>query len=205
MGQILHGSAATTHAIGIAARTGPKERRSSVLGKEEEALVVTFRRHTLLPLDDCLYALQPTIPHLTRSSLHRCFLRHEISRLPEVEGPKPKAAFKATAADGFHRFHFGGHWDPDGTAMAKAIRAAAGRPDLPVRRFPWRMVRLLAPVVPIFREIAEMDYLWRVPLRMRNDRLVAAIGDEPHTPLVEAVRTTLAGIGATSEENRCAA
>ena len=29
-------------------------------------MVVAFRRHTLLPLDDCLYALQPTIPHLTR-------------------------------------------------------------------------------------------------------------------------------------------
>jgi hypothetical protein len=40
----------------------------------------------LLPLDDCLYALQPTIAHLTRSSLHRCLQRHEISRLPQVEG-----------------------------------------------------------------------------------------------------------------------
>lgn len=50
---------------------GPKEPRSSVLTKEEEALAVAFRRHTLLPLDDCLYALQATIPHLTRSSLHR--------------------------------------------------------------------------------------------------------------------------------------
>ena len=47
-------------------------------------------RHTLLPLDDCLYArLQATIPHLTRSSLHRCLQRHGISRLPEVEGAKP--------------------------------------------------------------------------------------------------------------------
>jgi hypothetical protein len=42
-----------------------------VLSIEEEAIIVAFRRHTLLPLDDCLYALQPTIPHLTRSSLHR--------------------------------------------------------------------------------------------------------------------------------------
>ena len=49
-------------------RTGPKEPRSTVLTVEEEAVVVAFRRHTLLPLDDCLYALQPTIPHLTRSS-----------------------------------------------------------------------------------------------------------------------------------------
>ena len=66
--------------------TGPKEPRSTVLSVEEEAVVVAFRRHTLLPLDDCLYALQPTIPHLTRSSLHRCLQRHGISRLPEVEG-----------------------------------------------------------------------------------------------------------------------
>lgn len=28
-------------------------------------MAVTFRRHTLLPQDDCLYALQPSIPHLT--------------------------------------------------------------------------------------------------------------------------------------------
>ena len=39
-----------------------------MLSAEEEAIIVAFRRHTLLPLDDCLYALQPTIPHLTRSS-----------------------------------------------------------------------------------------------------------------------------------------
>ncbi|OYV41453.1 MAG: IS481 family transposase, partial [Rhodospirillales bacterium 20-64-7] len=62
--------------------TGPKERKSTVLTVEEEAMVVAFRRHTLLPLDDCLYALRPTIPHLTRSSLHRCLQRHGISRLP---------------------------------------------------------------------------------------------------------------------------
>ena len=61
-----------------------------MLSVEEEAIIVAFRRHTLLPLDDCLYALQATIPHLTRSSLHRCLQRHGISRLPEVEGDKPK-------------------------------------------------------------------------------------------------------------------
>ena len=59
--------------------TGPKEAKSTVLSVEDEAIVVAFRRHTLLPLDDCLYALQPTIPHLTRSSLHRCLQRHGIA------------------------------------------------------------------------------------------------------------------------------
>jgi hypothetical protein len=48
--------------------TGPREAKSTVLSVEDEAIVVAFRKHTLLPLDDCLYALQATIPHLTRSS-----------------------------------------------------------------------------------------------------------------------------------------
>ena len=76
--------------------TGPKEPKSTVLSIEDEAIVVAFRRHTLLPLDDCLYSLQATIPHLTRSSLHRCLQRHGISRLPEVDGDKPvRKKFKA--------------------------------------------------------------------------------------------------------------
>src|SRR4249919_3501885 len=41
--------------------TGPKEPKSTVLSVEDEAIIVAFRRYTLLPLDDCLYALQPTI------------------------------------------------------------------------------------------------------------------------------------------------
>src|SRR6202011_2576942 len=83
--------------------TGPKQPRSTVLSAEEEAVVVAFRRHTLLPLDDCFYALQPTMPHLTRSSLHRCLQRHGISRLPEVEGAKPqKKKFKVYPIGFFH-------------------------------------------------------------------------------------------------------
>ena len=75
--------------------TGSKEPKSTVLSIEDEAIIVVFRRHTLLPLDDCLYALQPSIPHLTRSSLHRCLQRHGISQLPDVEGSKPaKKKFK---------------------------------------------------------------------------------------------------------------
>ena len=67
--------------------TGPKEPRSTVLSVEEEAVVVAFRRHALLPLDDCLYALQPTIPHLTRSSL--CIA--VLSATASADRPKWKA------------------------------------------------------------------------------------------------------------------
>lgn len=78
--------------------TGPREPRSTVLSIEEEAVIVVFRRYTLLPLDDCLYA-----PHLTRSSLHRCLQRHGIGRLPDVEGDKPqKKKFKSYPIGFFH-------------------------------------------------------------------------------------------------------
>ena len=39
------------------ATTGPTERCSTLLSREEEAVIVAFRKHTLLPLDDCLYGL----------------------------------------------------------------------------------------------------------------------------------------------------
>src|SRR6195952_2999559 len=84
-------------------RTGPTQPRSTVLSVEDEAVIVAFRRHTLLPLDDCLYALQATIPQLTRSSLHPCLQRHGISRLPEVDGDKPlRAKFKRYPIGYFH-------------------------------------------------------------------------------------------------------
>jgi transposase-like protein len=80
-----------------------KEAKSTVLSIEEEAIIVAFRRHTLLPLDDCFDALQSTVPRLTRSSLHRCLQRHGISRLPEVEGSKPsKKKLKTYPIGYFH-------------------------------------------------------------------------------------------------------
>ena len=83
--------------------TGPKDPKSTGLTIEEEAIIVAFRRHTLLPLDDCLYSLQATIPHLTRSSLHRCLQRHGISHLSTVTGDKPgKKKFKSYPIGYFH-------------------------------------------------------------------------------------------------------
>jgi hypothetical protein len=90
------------------AAMGPKVPCSTVLTAEEEAMIVAFRKHTLfkhtlLPLDDCLYALQATIPRLTRSALHRCLQRHGISRLPEIAGDKPaKQPFKRYPIGFFH-------------------------------------------------------------------------------------------------------
>ena len=97
----------------------------------------------------------------------------------------------------FSTFHFGGHWDADGMQMAEAIcrvvRQHGGQPRQ--RRFPWMFVYAAAPFVTTLREMLEMRYLWREPIRLDNARLVATLGDEPHTPLDAAVEATLVGIG----------
>ena len=83
----------------------------------------------------------------------------------------------------FATFHMEGHWDEDGSGMIHAIRRAVGKPDLKVRAFPWRLLALASPFVPLFRELREMRYLWETPIRMNNARLVSTLGcGTPHAP-----------------------
>jgi hypothetical protein len=80
---------------------GPSQPRSTVLTEVEEAIVVEFRRRTLLPLDDVLGCLRETIPTLTRSALHRCLLRRGISRLPKSEDASSKGKRFSETAIGY--------------------------------------------------------------------------------------------------------
>jgi nucleoside-diphosphate-sugar epimerase len=118
---------------------------------------------------------------------------HQWAYLPDVAETMVRLIERNDLED-FARYHMEGHWDADGTQMVNAIRCAAGRPDLPVRRLPWLLMRLGSPFVPLFREISEMRYLWEQPVRMTNGRLLAELGEEPRTPLDDAVRATLASL-----------
>ena len=74
---------------------GPSAPHGTVLGPQEEAMVVD-RRRTLLPLDDVPGCLRDTIPTPTRSSLHRCLERHGVA-LPIPARPTPE--LQATPQD----------------------------------------------------------------------------------------------------------
>jgi len=124
---------------------------------------------------------------------------HQWAYLPDVAETMVRLIERDAELEPFARFHMQGHWDEDGTRMIAAIRRAVGRPDLPVRKFPWRVITLASPFVPLFRELKEMRYLWQTPLHMRNTRLVAMLGAEPHTPLDDAVHATLSAIDCLSD------
>ena len=121
---------------------------------------------------------------------------HAWGYMPDVAETMVRSIERADELEPFAVFHFGGHWFDD-NARARAGGAARGR-DIPsgrVRRFPWWAMVAISPFVTFAREVLEMRYLWREPIRLDNRKLVAFLGAEPHTPLDEALRAALAGAG----------
>jgi nucleoside-diphosphate-sugar epimerase len=112
-------------------------------------------------------------------------LAETIARLADIEQTLPPA----------ETLHFGGHWVEPGVEFAKAIARAAGCPHAKIRPAPWLMMRLASPFVELFRELLEMRYLWQAPVRLDNSKLRALFGEEPHTPLEDALREVLAALG----------
>ncbi len=125
---------------------------------------------------------------------------HQWAYLPDVAETMMRLVEREATLSAFDTFHMDGHWDADGTQMIEAIRTAACG-AVKARAFPWWLVVAASPVVPLFREMREMRYLWRAPIRLSNRRLLDVLGEEPHTPLDIAVRATLAGLGCLPRES----
>ncbi|HWJ70625.1 MAG TPA: NAD-dependent epimerase/dehydratase family protein [Sphingobium sp.] len=122
---------------------------------------------------------------------------HQWAYLPDVAETMIRLIERDTA-QGFETFHMDGHWDPTGTAMVEAIMQALGKPQVRIAHLPWWLLSLASIVAVTPRELMDMRYLWQQPIRLNNARLVATLGAEPHTPLANAVSTTLAAMGCMS-------
>ncbi|WP_404713637.1 NAD-dependent epimerase/dehydratase family protein [Sphingomonas sp. MMS24-J13] len=115
---------------------------------------------------------------------------HGWAYLPDAAETIARLLDREGELDRFARFHFAGLWDSDGTAMTDTIASVLGRP-IRVKPLPWFLLRMAGLFQQTPREIAKMRYLWKEPLRLDNRKLVALLGEEPHTPLDEAVCATL--------------
>jgi nucleoside-diphosphate-sugar epimerase len=119
---------------------------------------------------------------------------HQWAYLPDVAETMVRLVERADRLPSFAVYHMNGFWDADGREMIAAIKRVVGG-RVKTKAFPWWIVPVAAPFVTFLRELKEMRYLWREPLRMTNDRLVAELGSEPHTPIDEAVRASLVSFG----------
>jgi len=125
---------------------------------------------------------------------------HQWAYLPDVAETMVQLVARADELPGFARFHMQGFWDHDGKQLGNAVRRVTSQPDVPTKRFPWLMLWLASPFVPVFRELLEMRYLWQRALQMRNGKLIDFLGKEPHTPIDEAMRETLRSLGCLETE-----
>ena len=122
---------------------------------------------------------------------------HQWAYLPDVAETIAALLARREELEPFARFHMQGHWDADGSEMVSAIQRTAARYGgmAKIQSFPWWLMYLAAPFNATLRELLEMRYLWRQPVRLDNTNLVNFLGAEPHTPLDEAVHATLQGLG----------
>lgn len=124
---------------------------------------------------------------------------HTWAYLPDLA-----RAFVAVAEgrDGpaFEAYHFAGH-ALTGEQLLNAIESVAVqaglRPPRGFRRraFPLWLFRVGGLVVPMWREIARMNYLWKVPHELDDTRLQQTFGPLPQTPLHVALRESLQALG----------
>jgi nucleoside-diphosphate-sugar epimerase len=126
---------------------------------------------------------------------------HQWAYLPDVARTMIELLARRDSLAAFASFHMAGHWDADGRQMADAIRRVVSQrtgqtPQLAA--LPWWLFTLVSPFVETLREMREMRYLWQTPVQLDNTQLRSALGREPHTPLDEAVATTLVGLGCLS-------
>lgn len=119
---------------------------------------------------------------------------HSWAYLPDLAEAIVRLMDASDRLEAFERVQFGGYCDTDGTGMINAVRRSVGR-DVPVRKFPWWLMRLAAPLGGFPREVVEIEPYWRHPVRLVNHRLVELLGVEPRTPLEMAVGRTLSALG----------
>jgi nucleoside-diphosphate-sugar epimerase len=118
---------------------------------------------------------------------------HEWAYLPDLAEALRRLVDARAALPPFAEFGFPGQ-AVTGREMVGAISRACGR-GFKVSGMPWTMLRLLGTVVPIFRELSEVAYLWSTPHAIDGTRLSAVIGDIPFTPLDRAVASALLELG----------
>ncbi len=109
---------------------------------------------------------------------------HQWAWLPDVAATIAALLARRRELVPFARFHMQGPLGP-GRQRNESGDPAGGRPlwrPSGSEVFSWWLVKLAAPFNATLREMVEMHYLWRLPVRLRNDKLVDFLGAEPHTP-----------------------
>jgi nucleoside-diphosphate-sugar epimerase len=92
----------------------------------------------------------------------------------------------------FEVVHCKGHIVSAQHELLQLIANEAGKPGLHIRRLPWWLLRMVALVDPLMREVMEMRYLFDRAVIIDDPRRRELLPQFTGTPLDQAVRDTLA-------------
>jgi nucleoside-diphosphate-sugar epimerase len=118
---------------------------------------------------------------------------HEWAYLPDLVPALVRLVEARTQLAPFAEFGFAGH-AVTGRAFTTAISRACRR-DFKVHFMPWRVLGLMGFVVPVFRELTDISYLWTTPHAIDGTQLAALVGEPTRTPLDQAIAASLAALG----------
>lgn len=124
---------------------------------------------------------------------------HSWAYLPDLGETVARLVEREASLATFDTVHFTGHYLPRGIEMAETIAHVAGRNKVRIRRLPWPLLRAMGVFDPTCRELMEMRYLWFEDIRLDNHKLRDLLGEEPHTPLEDAVKSSLDSMGCLAE------
>ncbi len=125
--------------------------------------------------------------------------------LPDLAATFVAVAAKRSSLAPFEVFHFQGisltgqQWLDAIRPLAREQGWVAPNESVQFKRLPWLMIRIGAWVNPTWAATLEMRYLWDTAHRLDNARLIQRIGREPRTPLDQALRQSLTGLGLLPE------
>lgn len=120
---------------------------------------------------------------------------HSWAYLPDVAETMARLLELGNRLPAFARFHMRGVWDEDGMLLVDTIRRVTGR-KISASRLPWWLLRLASPFQPTLKELLGMRYVWQQPLQLENASPLKVLGEEPHTPLDDAMCSTLKSLNA---------
>lgn len=114
---------------------------------------------------------------------------HSWAYLPDLARAFEALAAVRSTLGSFERFHFAGHHvTPE--QMKAAIAKSAPLP-IKISNFPWVLLHLFGIIDPVTRSVAQMGYLWRNRLELRDARLDDLLGPNFATPFEAAVAATI--------------
>jgi nucleoside-diphosphate-sugar epimerase len=124
---------------------------------------------------------------------------HAWAFLPDLARTAVDLCERSAALRPYDELHLEGY-TLTSAELITALREALGDPGRKVKRFPWWTLKVASPFWSTGRLLLTMRYLWDEPVRLDGSKLLRIMGQVQVTPLVDAIRATIAAMSTSADQ-----